>query len=101
MRKPRDFDTALKTLTDKAKALQQTKRRQLGELIVATDADMIDVEILAGGLLTIVESKHKVQKDARRQRGVAFFRGQSRQSADRPLDDKESSQTGNNGPSPS
>ena len=101
MRKPRDFDAALRALTDKTKALKENKRRQLGELVVATGADMIDVEILAGGLLTIVESTNKAQKEAWRQRGVAFFQGQSRQSADRRLDDKESSQPDNNGPTSS
>jgi hypothetical protein len=35
MRKPRDFDSALRALTDKTKALKENKRRQLGELIVA------------------------------------------------------------------
>lgn len=49
-RGPRDFDDALNTLTDKAKALQQTKRRQLGELVIATGADGLDIETLAGGL---------------------------------------------------
>ena len=38
MRKPRDFDSALRALTDKTKALRENKRRQLGELIVATGA---------------------------------------------------------------
>jgi len=39
MRKPRDFDSAIRALTDKTKALEENKRRQLGELIVATGAD--------------------------------------------------------------
>ena len=56
MRKPRDFDAALKTLTDKTKALKENKRRQLGELIVATGADALDMETLAGGLLAMVET---------------------------------------------
>ena len=98
MRKPRDFDAALRTLTDKTKALKENKRRQLGDLVVATGADMIDVEILAGGLLTIVEATDKVQKEAWRERGATFFRGQSRQSVDRALGDKEGAQTSNNGP---
>jgi hypothetical protein len=44
MRKPRDFDTALRALTDKTRALKENKRRQLGELIVATGADALDME---------------------------------------------------------
>ena len=42
MRKPRDFDSALRALTDKTKTLKENKRRQLGELIVATGADAFD-----------------------------------------------------------
>jgi hypothetical protein len=48
MRKPRDFDAALRALTDKTKALKENKRQQLGELIVATGADTLDMETLAG-----------------------------------------------------
>jgi len=74
MRKPRDFDAALKLLTDKTKALKENKRLQLGELIVATGADALDIELLAGGLLTIVETNDTVEKEGWRKRGAAFFR---------------------------
>ena len=74
MRKPRDFDQALKTLTDKTKALKETKRRQLGDLIVATGADALDVETLAGGLLVMVKTTDATQKDAWRKQGETFFR---------------------------
>ena len=55
MRKPRDFDSALRALTDKTRTLKENKRRQLGELIMATSADGLDLETLAGGLLAMVE----------------------------------------------
>ena len=74
MRKPRDFDSALRALTDKTKALKENKRRQLGELIVATGADALDMETLAGGLLTMVNTDDAVQKESWRKRGAAFFR---------------------------
>jgi hypothetical protein len=74
MRKPRDFDAALKTLTDKAKALQQTKRRQLGDLIVATGADALDIETLTGGLLAMVQMKDIAQKHLWKKQGEEFFR---------------------------
>ena len=74
MRKPRDFDAALKSLTDKTKALKENKRRQLGDLIVATGADALDIETLAGGLLAMVKTSDAPQKDAWRKQGVAFFR---------------------------
>ncbi len=101
MRKPRDFDAALRTLTDKTKALKENKRRQLGELIEATGADTLDMETLAGGLLTIVESTDKAQKEASRKRGAAFFRGKVRPSAGRTRGDTESAQTGDSGPASS
>jgi hypothetical protein len=81
MRKPRDFDSALRALTDKTKALKENKRRQLGELIVATGADALDMETLAGGLLTMVSTDDAVQKESWRKRGAAFFRGTAHQSA--------------------
>jgi DNA-binding protein H-NS len=74
MRKPRDFDQALKSLTEKTKALKETKRRQLGDLIVATGADALDVETLAGGLLAIVKTADVAQKEVWRKQGQAFFR---------------------------
>ncbi|HEY1613990.1 MAG TPA: conjugal transfer protein TraD [Rhizomicrobium sp.] len=74
MRKPRDFDAALKSLTDKTKALKENKRQQLGELIVATGADALDMETLAGGLMMIVETSDSAQKESWRKRGAAFFR---------------------------
>ena len=94
MRKPRDFDSALRTLTDKTKALKENKRRQLGELIVATGADALDMEMLAGGLLAIVESKDAAQKEIWRKRGVAFFRGKTRQSSDRTRVDSQRAPAG-------
>ena len=74
MRKPRDFDAALKTLTDKTKALKESKRRQLGELIVVTGADALDMETLAGGLLAMVETNDAAEKERWCKRGTAFFR---------------------------
>jgi hypothetical protein len=74
MRKPRDFDAALRALTDKTKALKENKRQQLGDLIVATGADTLDMETLAGGLLAIIEVSDEAQKEGWRKRGAAFFR---------------------------
>jgi len=74
MRKPRDFDAELKTLEDKARALKERKIRQLGELVIATGADALDVETLAGGLLGLVEMKDAARKAEWRKRGAGFFR---------------------------
>jgi DNA-binding protein H-NS len=84
MRKPRDFDSELKALTDKAKLLKGRKVQQLGELVIATGADALDPDILIGALLVIVETKDASKREAWRNRGAAFFRGQSRK-ADRGI----------------
>ena len=75
MRKPRDFDAELTALNDKARMLKDRKIKQLGELVIATGADALDVETLAGGLLGLVESKDAARKAEWRKRGAGFFRG--------------------------
>ena len=78
MRKPRDYDSELKTLTDKAKALKSRKVLQLGELVIATGADALDPESLAGAFLSIAKTNEAKTREAWRATGAAFFRGQSR-----------------------
>ena len=97
MRKPPDFDSALRALTDKTKALKETKRRQLGELIVATRADVLDIDVLAGGLLTMVGANDPVQTESWRKRGAAFFRKTARQSARKSRGDKDSAPASDSG----
>jgi Conjugal transfer protein TraD len=74
MRKPRDFDEQLKALSDKARSLKERKVRQLGELVIATGADALDVETLAGALLALVETKDAARAESWRKRGAGFFR---------------------------
>ena len=74
-----------KALTDKTKALKENKRHQLGELIVATGADALDMETLAGGLLAMVETSDAAQKESWRKHGAAFFRGKARAACGRDL----------------
>ena len=78
MRKPRDFDSELKALTDKAKALKSRKVLQLGELVIATGADALDPETLTGALLGAATSKDAKEQGAWRATGATFFRRQSR-----------------------
>ncbi len=78
MRAPRDFNAELLVLTHRAKTLKERKVRQLGELVVATGADALDAETLAGGLLAMMESVDAAQKESWRKRGQAFFQRQSR-----------------------
>jgi GH43 family beta-xylosidase len=73
MRKPRDFDAELQALTDKAKALKSKKQGQLGELVIATGADALSIEQLAGALLDAVGAD-AARKEAWRKSGAAFFR---------------------------
>lgn len=82
MRKPRDFDTELQALTEKAKQLKRRKVLQLGELVIATGADTLDPETLTGALLGMVKTKDAKQQEAWRASGAAFFQRQSR-AADR------------------
>ncbi|MCT2399611.1 conjugal transfer protein TraD [Novosphingobium mangrovi (ex Huang et al. 2023)] len=89
MRKPRDFDSELKALADKAKQLKERRVRQLGELIVATGADALDADMLAGALLDAAGMKDTARKEVWRKRGAAFFQGKAGTSAARPDRDPE------------
>ena len=75
MRKPRDFDAELKSLEDKAKTLKDRKVRQLGELVIATGADALDIDTLTGGLLDLADAGNAARKEGWRKRGAGFFRG--------------------------
>jgi hypothetical protein len=82
MRKPRDFDSELKALQDKAGQLQKRKLTQLGELIIACHADVLPVEELAGALLAAADAKDAAIKRGWRERGEAFFRKSPRAADD-------------------
>lgn len=81
MRKPRDFDAELKALEDKARDLKSRKVQQLGELVIATGADALDAEELAGALIALAETKDAGKREAWAKRGAAFFQGRSRRTA--------------------
>ncbi len=83
MRKPRDYDSELKALADKAKAIKERRVRQLGELVAAAGADALDAERLAGVLLDAVASKDSATREGWRKAGAAFFRGKQRKPAPR------------------
>jgi DNA-binding protein H-NS len=82
MRKPRDFDSELKALGDKAKLIKSRKVLQLGELVIATGADTLDPETLTGAMLAVVKTKDAKEREAWRLNGAAFFQRESR-AADR------------------
>ncbi len=78
MRKPRDFDSELQALADKAKQLKERRVQQFGELVIATGAGDTDAETLAGALLVIAETEDAARKESWRKRGAAFFHSKAR-----------------------
>ena len=55
------------------KQLKERKVRQPGELIVATGADTLSPEMLAGALLAIIDSQDAQKRESWRKRGETFF----------------------------
>ncbi|TPK24692.1 conjugal transfer protein TraD [Mesorhizobium sp. B2-5-9] len=81
MRKPRDFDAELKALEEKAQELKTRKVQQLGDLVIATGADQLSTDELAGALVAITETKDAAKRDAWAKRGVTFFESRPRRAA--------------------
>jgi hypothetical protein len=81
MRKPRDFDAELKALGDKARDLKSRKVQRLGELVIATGADALSPDELAGALILLAETKDIARKETWAKRGAAFFQGRARRTA--------------------
>jgi DNA-binding protein H-NS len=94
MRKPRDFDSELKALTEKAKQLKARKVLQMGELVIATGADAFDPEVLTGAILALVENKEEARKESWRKRGQAFFRNERRDTAQTASPNAQGDQAG-------
>ena len=86
MRKPRDYDAELKALDDRTKELKAKKVQQLGELVIATGANILTIDELAGALIVLAETKDAGKREAWAKRGTAWFRSKSRRSAS-PNDD--------------
>ncbi|WP_082898187.1 conjugal transfer protein TraD [Sphingomonas sanguinis] len=77
MRRPRDYDAELKALDAKARHLKAREREQLGELVIATGANTLPIEQMAGALLLAVETTDRLTKEAQCTRGAAFCRAKS------------------------
>ena len=107
MRKPRDFDSELKALNERAAQLKQRKLQQLGELVIATGADTLAIDLLAGALIAAANEKDAAIKEGWRKTGAGFFQharqpsnsagpGRASASPDRspalPLDDDKGAQ---------
>jgi hypothetical protein len=100
MRKPRDYDAELKALENKARELKTRKVQQLGELIIATGADALSADELAGALVVLAETTDAGKREAWAKRGAAFFRGKSRRSAPSPDRDAGGAATPSGGAQP-
>jgi hypothetical protein len=87
MRKPRDFDSEMKTLNERAKMLKERKLHQLGELVTATGVDVLPIDVLAGALLMAVDTKDSATVEGWRKRGAAFFQSAMRSAARRNRSD--------------
>jgi len=81
MRKPRDFDGELKALQDKARDLRSRKVQQLGELVIATGADTLTADELAGALIVLAETKDTRKMEAWAKRSATFFQSRARRNA--------------------
>ena len=81
MRKPRDFDGKLKALQDKTRDLKSRKVQQLSELVIATGADSLSADELAGALIMLAETKDTARKEAWAKRGATFFQSRARRTA--------------------
>lgn len=87
MRKPRDLDAKLKSLEDRARDLKSRKVQQLGELVIATGADALSTDELAGALIVLAETKEAGKREAWAKRGAAFFHGRPRRPGSAPQRD--------------
>ena len=79
MRKVRDYDAELNALRDKAKAIKARKVEQLGALVVATGADALDLEVIAGLLRHgVMEARVNAVKESWRADGAMFLKSRGR-----------------------
>ena len=76
-------------LHDKARDLKSRKVQQLGELVIATGADTLSADELAGALIVLAETREVGKREAWARRGAAFF--QSRAQRNAPASDRDPS----------
>jgi hypothetical protein len=81
MRKPRDLDAELEALNQRAKTLKTRRVTQFGELVVATGADALDLEVLAGVLLSAANGS-AAERASWKAAGATFFREGRRSASD-------------------
>ena len=94
MRKPRDFDAELKARSEKVAQLKTRKVQQFGELVIATGADTLTIEELAGALVTIAATNEPQKREAWATKGYAFFQKKTRKPGKRTQGHTQSSTKG-------
>lgn len=80
--------------------LKTRKVQQLGELAIATGADALTVEELAGALVVLMETTDAGKRETWAKRGAVFFRSKSRRSASAPDRDAGCAATQSGGAQP-
>jgi hypothetical protein len=100
MRKPRDINSELKALAERAKQLKERRVQQLGELVIATGANTMDSETLAGALLSIAETTDAAKREGWRKRGNAFFQGTARKRGEGTEGQRGGTRTADGGTAP-
>jgi Conjugal transfer protein TraD len=65
-------------LGTKARDLKSRKVQQLGELVIATGADTLTANELAGALIVLAETKEAGKWEGWARRGAAFFQSRAR-----------------------
>ena len=82
-RKPRNYAAELKAIQDKARELKARHAAELGRIVQLTGADALDVDVLAGILVSGVrQAAEEKAREAWRTDGAAFFRKRDRRKAD-------------------
>jgi hypothetical protein len=95
MRRVRDYDQELSALAERANQLKAKKIQRLGELVIATGADRVGMEALAGGLLFVAsESKRSGNKEAWRSAGAGFFQNGARKASASPHESRQGADAG-------
>lgn len=74
----KDYDLELKALQQRQRELRLKHVQQLGNLVVATGANALDPETLAGALLSAVASIDTAAREGWRAQGAAFFQRRAR-----------------------
>ncbi len=100
MRNIKNYEAQLTALNSKRTALKAKKVRQLGELVVATGADALDANVVAGILLAAMGALDPERKESWHAKGAAFFQGRNKKSRNAIAFDDSGTEPSSNGHQP-